>query len=556
VNQQSVSRAWSRWVVRAHEWKAKYRLSPVWALRVAFGTAALFSLFIFVRHAVEASRVVDGVRYFWLDDDQMISMRYARNLAEGAGLVWNEGEYVEGYSNFLWTLVMSLVHLLGAPDATASLYVQGIAWLLTLFTLRCTVDILQTLGARSYVVIGSVLLTIVCCTDVMYWATSGFSTPLSTALHVFVVARVLRTAKSGGADLGRVGMVALALLPLVRGDTVVLWGADALLYFALARGRMRAVGVAALTLLPMVAHLAFRLGYYGDWFPNTYYLKVTGRSDRAALGIRYITQFSQRYPTLLAMAAGVALVLLRRRDWLGIALPLAIVPIYAYAVTAGGDNFRPFRFFSPSMPIVIAFAGVGAARLISGGSTAKLAWCAVLFVAVVPVREPLGNIAKVGQNGKPPKHLISAIWLRKNADPAASVAVVPAGIVPYFSRLRALDVLGKSDRHIARLPQNKGAGIGHGKIDPEYTLGQAPDYVVSCRAKKFASDAPKNAKKDKKKLKRDYVLNLLSSKPFQKSYVRNSVKMKYLEKKNAIFVHAESPEWQRRKSWKSVRLDR
>jgi hypothetical protein len=38
----------------------------------------------------------------------MISMRYAANLAAGAGLVWNPGERVEGYTNFLWTLLMAV----------------------------------------------------------------------------------------------------------------------------------------------------------------------------------------------------------------------------------------------------------------------------------------------------------------------------------------------------------------------------------------------------------------------------------------------------------------
>ena len=40
---------------------------------------------------------VDGRRYFVLVDDAMISMRYAWNLSHGNGLVWNPGEYVEGY---------------------------------------------------------------------------------------------------------------------------------------------------------------------------------------------------------------------------------------------------------------------------------------------------------------------------------------------------------------------------------------------------------------------------------------------------------------------------
>ena len=74
--------------------------------------------------ARQASVAIDGTRYYYLDDDQMISMRYARNLAEGHGLVWNPGERVEGYTNPGWVLAMAAVHGAGAADATASWWVR------------------------------------------------------------------------------------------------------------------------------------------------------------------------------------------------------------------------------------------------------------------------------------------------------------------------------------------------------------------------------------------------------------------------------------------------
>lgn len=548
--EQAIGRVWEPWQTRVRDF-ARWRLDASWTRVLAVGLAAAFAAFIFVRHAWQASRVVDGVRYFWLDDDQMISMRYARNLAEGNGLVWNPGEYVEGYSNFLWTLTMSLVHLLGAPDETAALFVKGGAWALIVASLWCCTRILQQLGVQSRLVMVATMLTIVCCTDVMYWAASGFSTPLATFLHVFVVARIATTRR-----LGVAGLLALAALPLVRGDSVVLWGCDALLALALGRDKKRCVLLLAASLLPFIAHLGFRWSYYGEWLPNTYHLKVTGRGDRFALGYKYAKQFSQRYAVLLLMALGASLMLLRERRWLGLVLPGVVLPIYAYVFIAGGDNFRPFRFFSPSMPLVIVFAGAGAAWLVKPSRLPRALWLGLVLLAVVPLQDPLENIAKVGRNGIPPKHLISAIWLRKNASPDASVAVVPAGVVPYFSRLRALDVLGKSDEYIARLPQAKGAGIGHGKLDPEYTLGKAPDYVVSCRARSFAQRAPALAKKHAKKLNRDYVLRLLSSKPFQRDYVKHSVGMRYLDKYNAIFVHANSPELANKQQWRGVSIGR
>ena len=73
-----------------------------------------------------ASYEIGGVRFFALWDDAMISMRYGRNLARGLGLVWNPGEYVEGYTNPLWTLWMSLLHLL-----PLSLHIPSLLVLLT-----------------------------------------------------------------------------------------------------------------------------------------------------------------------------------------------------------------------------------------------------------------------------------------------------------------------------------------------------------------------------------------------------------------------------------------
>lgn len=46
-------------------------------------------------------------------DDAYISYRYARNFARGWGLVYNYGERIEGYTNFLWTVMLGGVHALG-----------------------------------------------------------------------------------------------------------------------------------------------------------------------------------------------------------------------------------------------------------------------------------------------------------------------------------------------------------------------------------------------------------------------------------------------------------
>jgi hypothetical protein len=57
---------------------------------------------------------------FYQADDAFISFRYARNSADGLGPVWNAGERVDGYTNFLWTAILALTAKLGLPLPTTA----------------------------------------------------------------------------------------------------------------------------------------------------------------------------------------------------------------------------------------------------------------------------------------------------------------------------------------------------------------------------------------------------------------------------------------------------
>ena len=59
---------------------------------------------------------------WFICDDAFISFRYVRNLIDGYGLVFNDGEYVEGYSNFLWVLELAAIwKIFGVRPEVASL---------------------------------------------------------------------------------------------------------------------------------------------------------------------------------------------------------------------------------------------------------------------------------------------------------------------------------------------------------------------------------------------------------------------------------------------------
>ena len=57
--------------------------------------------------------------------DGTFDLRYARNLAEGQGLVWNPGgPRVEGFTNPLWVGYMAIFHVLGVDETLTSLCIQ------------------------------------------------------------------------------------------------------------------------------------------------------------------------------------------------------------------------------------------------------------------------------------------------------------------------------------------------------------------------------------------------------------------------------------------------
>ena len=52
--------------------------------------------------------VVHALSLNFTQDDAFISYRYVKNFVNGQGLVFNPGERVEGYTNFLWIILLSI----------------------------------------------------------------------------------------------------------------------------------------------------------------------------------------------------------------------------------------------------------------------------------------------------------------------------------------------------------------------------------------------------------------------------------------------------------------
>jgi len=59
-------------------------------------------------------------------EDALITFRYAQNIADGNGPVFNPGERVEGYTNFLWLVLIALPRAAFGADIETAAVVFGI----------------------------------------------------------------------------------------------------------------------------------------------------------------------------------------------------------------------------------------------------------------------------------------------------------------------------------------------------------------------------------------------------------------------------------------------
>jgi arabinofuranosyltransferase len=420
----------------------------------------------------QASLLIDGTRYFWLDDDQMISMRYAYNLVDGTGLVWNAHERVEGYSNFLWTIVMAGAHLLPVPTAKMAVVIKGLELVLACLVLYASLRVVRRLWPQHALRISWWLLPILALSiDLTMWASLGFETTLLSALFLLALGSLLeRPALRSGAVL------LMALLPIVRADAIIWWSVLALVAMMGATRHKRTVGLLCLSLLPALGHLAFRWHYYGDLVPNTYYLRVDGVDQRLWRGVVYAGRFASHYclallacAWLLRRSGGAA-----RRIALGLSLP------FSYAVWVGGDMFAYSRYFAPALPLVLGGA-IAAMHLQSRPWLRKWGCPAIALTLLlqVGVVTPLRLRMLSGFNGEPYKGVVAGVLIGRHTPPEASIAAISVGCVGYFGQRITIDLLGKTDKAVAKLPAIPGQSLGLNKFDFNFSFAKHPDVVVS-----------------------------------------------------------------------------
>ncbi|HEX7879041.1 MAG TPA: hypothetical protein VF720_06495, partial [Candidatus Eisenbacteria bacterium] len=444
----------------------------------------------------------------FLVDDAFISWRYARHLAEGLGPVFNPGERVEGFSNPLYTMLMGVVAWLvgifgGGRDAVIA-HLPGLgravgvaAALGTIVAMARWRDVSRAPGTLL-----AVLLTATS-TSLALWSVGGLET---TLYGFFLAAAFGATLAQPRTTMGRLGTgLLLAAVALSRPEGIVPAGALFLVRWldpATRDERRGHLEVGLAFALPVLAWFLFRVTWFGDWLPNTYYAKKLGLAEAWRKGSWYLVSFVHHNGGRWLYAPAVLAFFDRPRRRLAWTAGFVLAAYIPYILFVGGDWMDQHRFLAPVVPFIYLLTGLGWGVLIETGRRllvlwpgegrlvdvavelgVLVAWCLLLrptydltraqvagggYVNARPYYETVGREISVliGDGGRPGWR--GLVWPHEGAPPVGSAATHDIGAIGWYGGVGIVDLLGLVDRDLAK-----------GRVDAEELIArERPDLVV------------------------------------------------------------------------------
>ncbi len=467
--------------------------------------------FIFKTSAVveQSSYVPQTTRYFVLFDDMMISMRYARHLAGGQGLVWNPGgPRVEGFTDPLWVGYMAVFHRLGVDAPLTSLCIQVSGAIFMLLTLLVVWRLADLLTGDPWVGLGAAIFTAFYL-PLNTWSLQGTEVSILALIVSAAAWQALRALRAGRFSAGP--YLLLGFATLIRLDMAAPFAALALFLALRDRPhRARHLLIAPLILAAfLVPQFLLRHWYFGEWLPNTYALKMEGYPlvKRITHGCEITMRFLV-HPGALPLGIFVF-----RRDRAVRLLAWLFAAQVLYNVYVGGDAWEHYggtnRYLSVAVPLwfvllwallrhvyrwLVVSARTLAAheagfRLSPAAARAGLIGLGAYLLVAFNYTYGTGALKEwllirpslyAAENGM---KVEQALLLEALTTSEATVALAGVGIVPYFAERTYIDLLGKTDPVIAHLPMDQTIipefKPGHMKWNYAYSIGTLkPDVVL------------------------------------------------------------------------------
>ncbi len=404
---------------------------------------------------------------------------------------------VEGYSNLAWILLIAIPGYFGADLIVATRVISSLLMLSVLALNFCywrpfmtTLTEENRAGKNStdknwrYFLIAQYAFAFSATTGV--WMVGGLEQPLLAALLAAALVSMTRALKHDDYWFWLLASLCLGIMCLTRPDIPLLCAAIALGIF-ISRGFtlkrfLQCTLLAVLPILFVLAQTLFRLHYYGEWVPNTAYIKAQPNLMTWLTGFVYIST-GLLFMLPLSFYAFKAIGVARNsphRDLAMIALSaISLTLIYLFII--GGDIFPAYRHFTVIVVLMVFILPAIALYFERRQtlSTKRLTTLAIIYIVVQWGNPATGFSRGDGwvHEGKPIGEMFKTGWGNKQP----TIAVDAAGSLPYYTKYPAIDMLGLNDHHIARQkPDLTTNYIGHQFGDGNYVYARQPDMVNFC----------------------------------------------------------------------------
>ncbi|MCE9501854.1 MAG: hypothetical protein K8R21_15340 [Leptospira sp.] len=329
---------------------------------------------IFIIPVIFIYGLAKAVSFRWVCDDAFISFRYAKNLIQGAGLVFNQGEQVEGFTNFLWTILIALAMNAGFDPVM-------ISWLFGIIFFAGTLLILVYFSGKivrpdSKFFIPVAFAGFAFHKHAAIFATSGLET---SAFTFFITAGTCFVLESKTRFRTTFGFFLLTLSAMTRPEGVLFYFFGALYSGAVFLREKNHSSFRSFFFLHIPFILLFfpffiwKYCYYGWIFPNTFYAK-SGEKFFFGQGLRYLALYFNSYYLFYLIPFLLCFAFLKRKmipagNSAKIAFLSFSVSVYLIYVAKVGGDFMFARFLIPITPFLYLLIEWSIISLISGRDT-------------------------------------------------------------------------------------------------------------------------------------------------------------------------------------------
>lgn len=448
-----------------YKWAGRIRASPGFPL-IALIALALLLRMIWIAYTD------------FIYEDAFITFRYAGQIAEGNGFVYNPGERVYGTTTPLLTLLLAGWLLIPGTEVVAGARLIGLA-----SSVGTLILLLKTLRRLGIMQLQQLLVIALIGFSSKFWVkdTGG----METSLAIFLIAAswyayVNRKLEWTGVLCG--------LLLWTRVD-LILWPVVLCIMEVSSNGKS-GLKIAWPTMLVYLPWVIFASLYFGSPVPHTITAKWVAYTQpnqdpylsHLFVLVKWLNPLhfpDQLEPVSVLVAFSVVGIAVWQTSRIYKHKYLAILPLFVFLevvriVFTRATIFS--RYFAPTFWVVLILLGLGLGAMVKklrlGRSLSVISGLVFLFIFLVlgfQAAERVRDAQIYRHEGalKP-----AGVWLRQNSDPEARVQLEPLGYVGYYSGRVMIDEVGLVTPQMVKLKRQ-------GVFDLDEYIGFfQPDYVL------------------------------------------------------------------------------